>query len=55
MTEQTYTREDMARAWEEGHGDGYRDAQDYRSSGGLEGCGPDAHDCDCPNPYKEEA
>ena len=46
MTERMYTQADMARAWEEGRGDGYRDAQDYRSSGGMEGCGPDSHDCE---------
>lgn len=55
MIKQTYTREDMARAWAEAYGDGYRDAQEYRDSGGWGGCGPDAHDCTCPNPYLEEA
>ena len=54
MTERTYTREDMARAWEEAHREGYEDAQDYRSSRGMAGCGPDSHDCDCPNPYREQ-
>ena len=39
---------------DDAHRAGYEDAQDYRSSRGMAGCGPDSHDCDCPNPYREQ-
>ena len=46
MTEQTYTREDMARAWDEGHEDG---AAWARLNAVLDGGAPSI-----PNPYEQE-
>lgn len=55
--ERTYTLADIARAYDEGRKDGYEDAQAYHAFGNGNGCGPDWHDCTCPNPYikQEEA
>lgn len=47
MTERTYTREDMARAWDEGHEDG---AAWARLNTVLDGGAPGIT-----NPYREEA
>ena len=42
---------ERARIWDEGHDAGYEDARDHHAFGF--GCGPDPHDCDCPNPYRK--
>lgn len=46
-------KEARAAGWDEGRAYGHSDAQDYFNFG--TGCGPDAWDCTCTNPYRKAA
>lgn len=55
MTEKTYTREDMARAWDEGHSWGWANAQDYiDAESPLDLGNRRTYKQRTPNPYDQE-